>query len=62
MSNFKKFKEQLPKKEKFYISLTSKNISDKEYENILQVWNESKMKGMKDYHDLYFKCDFLFVS
>ena len=35
MSNFKKFKKQLPKKEKFYTSLTSKNISDKEYENIL---------------------------
>ena len=37
MSGFKKFKEQLPSKEKFCSSLTGKNISDKEYEHILNV-------------------------
>ena len=31
MSDFEKFKEQLPNKEKFYSSLTGKRISDKEY-------------------------------
>ena len=31
MSNFEKFKEQLPSKEKFYSSLTGKELSDKEY-------------------------------
>ena len=30
MSDFKKFKEQLPSKEKFHSLLTSKKISDKE--------------------------------
>ena len=30
MSNFEKFKEELPSKEKFYSSLTRKNITDKE--------------------------------
>ena len=32
MSDFKKFKEELRSKEKFYSSLTVKNFSDKEYE------------------------------
>ena len=33
MSNFKKFKEQLPSKEKFYSLLAGKKISDKEFRN-----------------------------
>ena len=55
MSNFKKFKEQLPSKEKFYDSWTGKKISDKEGEHVLKVWNKSEMKTMKDYHDFLFK-------
>ena len=35
MSDFEKFKEQLPRKEKFYSSLTDKKISDKEYERVV---------------------------
>ena len=57
MSNLENFKEQLPSKEKFYCSLTGKKISDKEYEHVLQVWNKFEMKAMKDYHNLYLKCD-----
>ena len=53
MSDFKKFKEQLPSKEKFYNSLIVKNISVKEYEHLLDVWNKFEMKTMKYYHDLY---------
>ena len=37
MGNFEKFKEELPSKEKFYSSLTNKKISDKEYDNQLNV-------------------------
>ena len=37
MSDFKKFKEELPSKEKFYNSLTDRKISDKEYEHVLNV-------------------------
>ena len=29
MSHFEKFKEELPSKEKFYISLTDRKITDK---------------------------------
>ena len=36
--------------------LTGKKISDIEYEHVLKVWNKF---GMKDYHDLYLKCDVL---
>ena len=47
MGNFEKFKEQLPSKEKFYSSLTSKKISDKKYEHVLQVSNNFEMKIRK---------------
>ena len=53
MSNFEKFKEHLPSKERFYSLLTGKKIRGKEYEHVLKVWNNSEMKTMKDFHDLY---------
>ena len=59
MSDFEKFKEELPSKEKFYSSLTHRKVSDKEYENVLNVWKKIEMKAMKDFHDLYLKCDVL---
>ena len=62
MSNFEKFKEQLPNKEKFYSSLTGKKISDKEYKHALNVWNKFETKTTKDYHDLYLKCDVLLLT
>ena len=34
MTDFKKFEEQLPSKEKFYSSLTGKKISNKEYDHV----------------------------
>ena len=58
MSDFEKFKEQLSSKEKFYSLLTGKKISDTEYEHVLKLWNKFEMKAMKDYHDLYLKCEF----
>ena len=48
MSDFGKFEGKLPSKEKFYSSLTSKIISDKDYEHAVKVWNVFKMKAMKD--------------
>ena len=57
MKNFEKFEEELRSKEEFYISLTNKKFSDKVYEHVLNVWNRFEMKMMKDYHNLYLKCD-----
>ena len=41
--------------------LTGKKINDKEYEHVITVWNRFEMKIMKDYHDLFLKCDVLLL-
>ena len=62
MSDFENFKEELPSKETFYNSLTGKKISDKEYEHVFKVCSKFLMKTMKNYHDLFLKCDVLLLS
>ena len=57
MNDFEKFKEELQGKEKFYSSITGKEISDKEYDHVIKVWNKFEKKTMNDYHYSYFKCD-----
>ena len=52
MDSFQKF--SLPDKCKFFSSLKDECISD--------VWNVFKMNTMDDYHDLYFKTDFLLLA
>ena len=54
MAYFKKFKEQLPSKDR--------KTGNKVYELVLNVWNKSKMKKMKNYHQLYLKCDALLLA
>ena len=61
-NDVEKLKEKSPSKERFYSSLRDKKISDKEYEHVLKVWNKFEMKTMKDYHDLYLKCDVLLLA
>ena len=55
MSDFEKFKEELPSKEKFYRLITDRKIRDRECEHVLNVWKKHEMKTMKDYHNLYLK-------
>ena len=62
MSDFKKFKEKLPSKEKFYSPLTSKKISFKEYEHVIKVWDKLKMKMMQRHYDFYLKCNVLLLA
>ena len=62
MSDFEKCKEELPSKEKFYSLLADRKISGKEHEHVLNVWKKFEMKTMKDYHDLYLKCDVLLLA
>ena len=59
MTDFEKFKEELPSKEKFYSSLSNRKITDKKYEHVLNFWNKFQTKTVKDYHDLNLKCDIL---
>ena len=47
--------EEFPSKEKF----PNIKITDKEYKHVINVWKKFEMKTMKDYHDLYLKCDVL---
>ena len=61
MSDFEKFRGQLPSKRKFHSSLTGK-YSDKEYEHVLKVWNNFEMKTIKGYYNLYLKCDVLLLA
>ena len=37
MTDFEKFNEELPNKEKFYSLLTDRKVSDKEYEHVINV-------------------------
>ena len=61
MSDFEKFNEQLPSKEKFYSLLTGSKNSGNEYEHVRKIWNKFDMETMKDYNDLYLKCDVLLL-
>ena len=49
-------------KGKFYSSLTDRKTNEKEYEHVLNVWDKPEMKTMKDYYDLYLKCDVLLLA
>ena len=62
MNDFGKLKEELPSKKTFYSSLTSRKITDKEYEHVLNVWNKFEMKTMKYCHNLYLKCNVLLLA
>ena len=62
MTAFEKFKEELPSKEKFYSSLTYRKITEKEYEHVRNVLYKFEMKTMKDYQDLYLKCEVLVLA
>ena len=45
----------------FLVRLQVKN-SDKKYEHALKVWDRCQMNMIKDYHDLYLKCDVLLFA
>ena len=55
MSDFEKFKEELPSTEKFYSLLTGRKISDKKYEHVLNVSKKFEMKSIKRLSWLVFK-------
>ena len=46
----------------FYSSLTYRKIGDRNYEYVPSVWKKIEMKTMRDYHDLYLKCDVLLLA
>ena len=36
-------------------------MSDKKFNHVHNVWNKFEMNKMKDYHDMYLKCDVLLL-
>ena len=53
MDSFERFAvTQLPEKEKFYLSLSGKGITDEEYAHANQVWETFRCRNLGDYHDL----------
>ena len=62
MIDFENIKEEFPSKEKFYSSLTDRKITGKEYEHVHKVWKKFEMKTMKEYHNLYLKCDVFLIA
>ena len=57
-----KFKQKLSSKDKFYNSFMGKITSAKKYDFVLKAWDRYEIKTMKDHHDLYLKCDVLFLA
>ena len=55
MNDFEKFKEEFPSNEKLYSSFTNKNINGKEYEYVVNAWNQFEIKTTKDYDDFHLK-------
>ncbi|KAL4153215.1 hypothetical protein QTP88_001048 [Uroleucon formosanum] len=56
----KKFNETcLPPIEKFYSSLTNKNITKEEYENSQKIWKVFNIQNMREFTSLYNKIDVL---
>ena len=63
MDSLERFKEnKLPSKKSFYSRLTGEDISNKDYEHALNVWDVFEMKNLKDYHDLYNVTDVLLLA
>ena len=51
-----------PPQEAFYSKLKGKGISNKNYKDLLNVWNSFNMETMKDYHKLYNETDVLLLA
>ena len=60
--NLKNYDSHLPEKEKFFSQLTDSHISDKDYQNALNVFNSLKMQSLQEYHDFYLVCDVLLLA
>jgi len=46
---------QLPPKEAFYSKLNNSNNTDGDFEHVLKVWDNFKIKTFREYHDVYMK-------
>ena len=47
----------LPPREKFHSELNEEEISEEQYDRVLEMWRRYDCKTIKDYHDLYLTLD-----
>ena len=59
MDNLEKFDETLPDKKVFYSELNLEDIIDKDYKHAQKVFEEFRLKNVRDYYDLYVQSDTL---
>lgn len=52
----------LPPKDEFFSHLTDEHITDADYKHAQDVWTTFGMRTMKEYHDLYLKCDVVLLA
>ena len=55
-------KHNPPPKSEFYLKLNDEDISDGDYQHVLNVWDAFNCKTIRDYHDLYLKSDLLLLA
>ena len=60
ISNFQNNKEELPSKKNLYRSLTDREITEKYYKQVLNIWNKIQVKTIKNNQDLYLSFVFNF--
>ena len=60
---FETFNEtKLPEKEKYYSTLSKRDITDEEYEFAKEVWEKFKLKNLGELHDLYMNTDVMILA
>ena len=59
MDNLEEFDETLPDKKVFYSELNLENIIVKDYKHAQKVFEEFRLKNVRDYYDLYVQSDTL---
>ena len=52
----------LPPKDEFFTHLTDEHITDADYRHAQDVWTTFGVRTMKQYHDLYLKCDVVLLA
>ena len=63
MDSFDRLNEnKLPSIESFFSKLSNKNITKKEYNSAVTLFESMKCKTIKDYHDIYLKLDVLLLA
>ena len=63
MDGWERFNEtSLPNKEAFYSEMYLEDITDKDYTNIQNIFEEFNLKNLGDYHDLYVQSDALLLA